>query len=199
MIGTWFANKRNQKYILLTKIECSRNKVDIKNHCLCFSMMQLKRSWDKRGFHRSSFNRQNSTVHNCNYRSSHPEVLCKKDILKNLAKFSEKHMCHNLILNKVAGLAKFLKTPFVTEPLGGFFPNSFSTQGEDNLVTFVVGSLTAWIGAVKINWPAQAKFLFQALQVNNLSCSLSIWLCPWLMNRKQRLRNSQKIYCTVPE
>ena len=39
-----------------------------------------------------------------NTRSSHPEVFCqKKDVLKNFAKFTEKHFCHSLFLNKVAG------------------------------------------------------------------------------------------------
>ena len=34
-----------------TKIDIrSRNKVDIKNHYLCFSMLQFKRSWDKSFF-----------------------------------------------------------------------------------------------------------------------------------------------------
>ena len=43
---------RNQKYmLLLTKIDIrSRNKVDTENHDPCFSMLQLKRSWDKRMF-----------------------------------------------------------------------------------------------------------------------------------------------------
>ena len=37
-------------------------------------------------------------------RSSLPEVLCKKSILRNFAKFTEKHLCQRLFLNKVAGL-----------------------------------------------------------------------------------------------
>ena len=64
-------------------------------------------------------------------RSSRPEVFCKKDVLKNFAKFQ------SLILNKVAVLnfikketwqgcfpvnfAKFLRTPFFTEHLGDCF------------------------------------------------------------------------------
>ena len=41
----------------------------------------------------------------------------KKAVLKNFAKFTEKHVCQNLFFNKVASLAKFLKTPFLTEHL----------------------------------------------------------------------------------
>ena len=38
------------------------------------------------------------------YRSSRPEVLCKKDVLGNFAKFTGKHPCQSLFYNKVAGL-----------------------------------------------------------------------------------------------
>ena len=63
-------------------------------------------------------------------RSSRPEVLCEKDVLRNFAKFTGKHQCQSHSLNKVAGLetllrkrlcrrcfpvnfAKFLRTPFL--------------------------------------------------------------------------------------
>ena len=38
------------------------------------------------------------------YRSSRPEVFCEKFVLKNLAKFTGKHLCWSLFFNKVAGL-----------------------------------------------------------------------------------------------
>ena len=38
------------------------------------------------------------------YRSSQPEVFCKKDVLSNFAKFTGKHLCQSLFFNKVAGL-----------------------------------------------------------------------------------------------
>ena len=44
-----------------------------------------------------------------------PDVFCKKGVLKNFTKFTGKHLCQSLFLNKVAGLAKFLRTPFFTE------------------------------------------------------------------------------------
>ena len=34
-------------------------------------------------------------------RSSRPEVFCKKDVLRNIAKFTEKHLCQSLFFNKV--------------------------------------------------------------------------------------------------
>ena len=67
-------------------------------------------------------------------RSSRPEVFCKKGDLKNLAKFTGKHLCQSPFFNKVEGLrpatlfkkrpwhrcfsvnfAKFLKTSFLIE------------------------------------------------------------------------------------
>ena len=35
------------------------------------------------------------------YRSSRPEVFCKKGVLKNFAKFTGKHFCQSLFFNKV--------------------------------------------------------------------------------------------------
>ena len=69
-------------------------------------------------------------------RSSRLEVFCKKGVLRNLTKFTGKHLCQSLFFNKVAGLraatllkkrlwhrcfpvnfVKFLRTPFYTEHL----------------------------------------------------------------------------------
>ena len=68
------------------------------------------------------------------FRSSRPEVFCKKGVLKNFTKFTEKHLCQNLFSLKVAGLkkepwhrcfpvnfVKFLRTPFLQNTSGGCF------------------------------------------------------------------------------
>ena len=36
--------------------------------------------------------------------SSHPEVFCKKGVLRNFTKFTGKRLCQSLFFNKVAGL-----------------------------------------------------------------------------------------------
>ena len=36
------------------------------------------------------------------FRSSRPEVFCKKAVLRNFAKFTGKHLCQSLFFNKVA-------------------------------------------------------------------------------------------------
>ena len=70
------------------------------------------------------------------YRSSHPEVFCKKGVLKNFAKFTGKNTCSRVFFNKIGGLrpvtllkkrlwhkcflvnfAKFLRTPVFTKHL----------------------------------------------------------------------------------
>ena len=38
------------------------------------------------------------------YRSSRPKVFYRKGVLRNFAKFAEKHQCPSLFFNKVAGL-----------------------------------------------------------------------------------------------
>ena len=52
-------------------------------------------------------------------RRSHRRSAMEKGVLKNFAKFTEKHLCQSLYFNKVASLnfAKFLRTPFLTDHL----------------------------------------------------------------------------------
>ena len=61
------------------------------------------------------------------FRSSRPEVFCKKDVLRNFTKFTGIHLCQSLFLNKVkkriwhrcfpVNFAKFLRAIFLTEHL----------------------------------------------------------------------------------
>ena len=39
-----------------------------------------------------------------NQRSSRPDVFCEKGVLRNFAKFTGKHLCLSLFLNKIVGL-----------------------------------------------------------------------------------------------
>ena len=38
------------------------------------------------------------------FKSSRPEVLSKKGVLRNFTKFTGKHLCQSLFFNKVAGI-----------------------------------------------------------------------------------------------
>ena len=57
------------------------------------------------------------------YRSSCPEAFCKKGVLRNFAKFTGKHLCQSLFLNKVAGL--WDATSFKKEALAQVFSCEF--------------------------------------------------------------------------
>ena len=59
-----------------------------------------------------------------NHRSSWPEVFCEKDVLRNFAKFTWKHLCLSLFIKKETlaqvfsvNFVKFLRTPFSIEHL----------------------------------------------------------------------------------
>ena len=41
------------------------------------------------------------------FKSSRPEVFCRKSVLRNLAKFTGKYLYQSFFFNKVAGLVKF--------------------------------------------------------------------------------------------
>ena len=44
-----------------------------------------------------------NTISQSTFRSSRPEVFCKKGVHRNFAKFQRKHLCQSLFFNKVAG------------------------------------------------------------------------------------------------
>ena len=39
-------------------------------------------------------------MHSSSFRSSHPEVFCRKGVLRNFAKFTGKHLCQGLFFKK---------------------------------------------------------------------------------------------------
>ena len=58
------------------------------------------------------------------------EVFCEKGVLGNFAKFTGKHLCQNLFINKVAGLFNFIKKETLAQVLSCEFckisKNTFS-------------------------------------------------------------------------
>ena len=65
------------------------------------------------------------------YRSSRPEVFCKKGVLRNLAKFTGKYLCQCLFFNKVTGLfCEIFKNTFYyrTPPVAAFDAISYTDQ-----------------------------------------------------------------------
>ena len=109
-----------------------------------------------------------------------PEVLCKKGVLRNFAKFAGKHLCQSFFFDKVAALrsaallkrtlwhrcfpvnfAKFLRTPFLTEHV-------WATASEELL----------WSGAVfrsnqyAVVWRCFSQFIY------SFSYCLSVQMFP---------------------
>ena len=72
---------------------------------------ELILSSHKKFLHIFSFFSQQS-----HFRSSRPEVFCKKFVLTNFAKFTGKHLCQSLFFGKIAGQDSF-KNTFFTELL----------------------------------------------------------------------------------
>ena len=46
---------------------------------------------------------ENQSDYEHRFRSSRPEVFCRKGVLKNFAKFTGKHLCQSLFFNEVTG------------------------------------------------------------------------------------------------
>ena len=83
-------------------------------------------------------------------RSSCPEVFCKKGVLKNLTKFTGKHLCQSLFLIKLqacglwrkcfpATFVKFLRTLFYTKHLSclllfGLYESSFDFHRREDQI-----------------------------------------------------------------
>ena len=84
------------------------------------------------------------------FRSSRPGVFCKKGVLKNIVKFTGKHLCLSLFFNKVAGLKPatllkkrlwhwcffvnfeiFLRKPFLWNTSGGCFSTLIKSSEEE--------------------------------------------------------------------
>ena len=61
-------------------------------------------------------------MYNIIFKSSRPEMFCKKDALKNLAKFTGKHLCQSLFFKKET-LAQVFFCEFCE-----IFKNTFFTE-----------------------------------------------------------------------
>ena len=65
-------------------------------------------------------------------RSSHQRCSVKKGVLKNFAKFTEKHLCQSLYFNKVAEACNFIKKETLAQVLScefcEIFKNTFFTE-----------------------------------------------------------------------
>ena len=103
-------------------------------------------------------------------RSSCPEVFCKKGLLRNFAKFTEKHLCQSLFYNKRAGMrsttlikrrlwhrsfpvnfAKLLRTHFLTRQLPSLLLNLLCCTGIINLTKYLKNFNHHHLSVVKVH------------------------------------------------
>ena len=99
-----------------------------------------------------------------------PEVFRKKSVLSNSAKFTEKHLCQSLFLNKVAGFnlwkerlchryfnvnfVKFLRTPFLQNTCGRLLLSlweyrSFHCKAPLSLSSISLKKILQWVKSRK--------------------------------------------------
>ena len=90
-------------------------------------------------------------------RSSNPEVFCRKGVLRSFAKFTGKHLCQSIFLNKVAGVRPatlLTKNTFLTKHLWWLLLNGLQTGGLENGDIFLkITSLQyLWVKKRMILW-----------------------------------------------
>ena len=87
-----------------------------------------------------------------NFQKQPPEVLCKKDVLRNFGKFTGKHLCLRLFFNKVAGRRP--ATLFKKSLWDRFFACEFSEISKNTLYTEHLGRLLLNFG----KWLTEPKY-----------------------------------------
>ena len=122
------------------------------------------------------YNKKFLIIMQCTFRSSRPEVFCKKGVLRNFAKFIGKHLCQSLLFNKVKRLwhrcftvnfANFVRTLFLTEHFWWLFlyfcwGHSHGKKVSWNLhLTFLITySFVTWRSLTVTTLTSQTCFLF---------------------------------------
>ena len=116
------------------------------------------------------------------YRSSHRRCSEGKSVLSNFPKFTGKHLCQSLFLNKVAGFSlwkerhwqrcflvnfvKFLRTPFLENTSGWLLLSLW----EDRTFHYKVPSSINFISLKKIlQWVKSRINMFNAFDVQSLA------------------------------
>ena len=103
-------------------------KISITDVCLGSEYTCIKALPDFNGLEQTGYQLQPLKFH---LETSRPEVFCKNGVLRNIAKFTEKHLCQSLFFIKAVGLrpstllknelwhscfpvkfVKFIRTPF---------------------------------------------------------------------------------------
>ena len=94
--------KEKQSY-LLNKVNKVTATIDLSGISIWWRHQKFRITFRKQFFSRGVGNDLSSEIICFMERSSRPDVLSQKGVLRHFAKFTGKHLCQGLFLNKVAG------------------------------------------------------------------------------------------------
>ena len=94
--------KEKQSY-LLNKLNKLTATIDLSGISIWWRHQKLRITFRKQFLSRGVGNDLSSEIICFMERSSRPDVLCQKGVLRHFAKFTGKHLCQGLFFNKVAG------------------------------------------------------------------------------------------------
>ena len=94
--------KEKQSY-LLNKLNKLTATIDLSGISIWWRHQKFRITFRKQFFSRGVGNDLSSEIICFMERSSRPDVLCQKGVLRHFAKFTGKHLCQGLFFNKVAG------------------------------------------------------------------------------------------------
>ena len=94
--------KEKQSY-LLNKLNKLTATIDLSGISIWWRHQKFRTTFRKQFLSRGVGNDLSSEIICFMERSSRPDVLCQKGVLRHFAKFTGKHLCQGLFFNKVAG------------------------------------------------------------------------------------------------
>ena len=120
----------------------------------------------------------------CLSRSSHPKVFCKKGVLENFTKFTRKHLCQILFLNKFSGNKLYIKRDLAQvfpSELCEIFKNTFFYRTPPVVATVSLFDFPAGKCKLKVNGRKNQPYLYvewirklTIKTIKSLSCRLLI-------------------------
>ena len=94
--------KEKQSY-LLNELDKLTATIDLSGISIWWRHQKFRTTFRKQFLSRGVGNDLSSEIICFMERSSRPDVLCQKGVLRHFAKFTGKHLCQGLFFNKVAG------------------------------------------------------------------------------------------------
>ena len=125
-------------------------------------------------------------------RSSRREVFCRKDVLRNFANFSGKHLYQSLFFNKVPGLSLFFKKETLAQVFFREFCDIFKSTCFNRTPL-----LAASVCPVKL-YPKRYSFKLQVIKFANLIQSLMQFIFSFIVRQEAYSYSAFKYNIQVP-